>query len=355
MSFLSWAQQPNRNDSNSTGKVEPTEARQGEKAAVATQRRLHLEVTPVPAEVAKVFQEPLKCDADGNLYLRTEPSGIGAIHKLNSKGEPVALYQPISPNVKVNQPLSFAISPDGEVSQLISALEPTRYVFVYAKDGSVKSEIKLQTGFHFFFPKQIAVFMNGDFLVSGLEYDSDVHAAMWPFTGIFASDGSLRKEITLKDDQKIHDMAASGDPKVSAPGLPQSNRAISSGKAETGADGNVYLMRRLTPAIVYAISPGGAVRRFEVDPGRQDMLPTSMHVVGSRIAVLFWQPQTHDEVLKVVDLQGHEIATYSEPAPKNAGEQSIGLAFVCYSLNPERFTFLETMEDSKLGLMTATP
>jgi hypothetical protein len=354
MSFMCWAQQANRQDSNSKGTGEPTDTRQSKKAtAVATQRRLHREVTPVHSEIAQVFQEPLKCDADGNLYLRTEPSGIGAIHKLNSKGERIALFQPISPNIKVNAPLSFAISPGGEVYQLISAFEKTPYVFVYDKDGSLKSEIKLQTGF-LFYPKQIAVFSNGDFLVSGLEYGSNPQDAMWPFTGIFASDGSLRKELTLKDDQRIHDMAASGDPKVSAPGLPSSNRAITSGKVETGADGNVYLMRRLSPAIVYAISPGGAVRRFEVDPGSQDLLPTSMHIVGSRMAVLFWQPQTRDEVLKVVDLQGHEVATYFEPAPKN-GEQSIGAAFVCYSQNPERFIFLETMEDSMLGLITATP
>jgi len=113
-------------------------------------------------------------------------------------------------------------------------------------------------------------------------------------------------------------------------------------------------MRRLSPAIIYAISPGGSVHRFEVDPGQRDFLPDSMHVVGNRIAVLFWEPQTNEEILKVVDLQGHDIAVYDEPAEKDGGH-TLGLAFVCYAQNPERFIFLETMDDEKLGLMTATP
>lgn len=354
LALVGWGQQPATEDPKAATIVASPAGEKSRKLSVAADAgHLHTDLVELASEIAEVFQEPLRCDADGNLYLRTDPSGAGAIRKLDSKGEKVAILRPSSSNIKVNRPLSFAIAADGDVYQLISALEVTRYVFVYNKDGGVKSEIKLQPGFPFF-PKHIAVFSNGDMLISGMKYDEDRRAAMWPFTGIFAPDGTLRRELDLKDDQKIHDMAASGDPKVTLPEMPSANRAISGGAAETGLDGNVYLMRKLSPAIIYAISPGGSVRRFEVDPGQPDFLPTNMHVGGDRIAVLFWEPQTHDEILKVVDLHGRKIATYNEAAEKGGGH-ALGLAFICYAQNPERFTFLETMDANRLGLITAAP
>ena len=117
----------------------------------------------------------------------------------------------------------------------------------------------------------MAVFPSGNLLISGLEYDHDrKNSVMWPFTGIFGSDGALLKEVKLEDDDAIHDMALSGDQRVSSFTNPSANHAVEFSKMEAGADGNIFLMRWLTPAIFYAISPGGAVvRRFTVDPGDQ--------------------------------------------------------------------------------------
>jgi len=286
-----WGQETTAKVANAPKTATPSAKEIGVGTSVpVAHNHLHTELTKISSEFAEVFLEPLRCDGEGNLYLRTDPSGVGAIHELNSKGERVALFQPASSSsdVKVNFPARFAIAPDGDVYQLIVAHEISRYVFVYNRDGSVKSQIKLQKPGLAFFPSMIAVFANGDLLLSGLEHDKDRNnQVMWPFTGIFAADGTLRRELTLKDDLNIHDMAASGDPKVNSPENPSGNRAVSLGAAETGADGNVYLMRRLSPAIIYAISPGGSVRRFQVDPGQSDFTPSAMHVVGNRIAVLF--------------------------------------------------------------------
>lgn len=323
-------------------------------SAAAEPGRLHRSPMQQSPEPAESFGLPLVCDGDGNLYVRTAPDGIQAVHKLNSKGEKTALFLANSPTIKVDAGGSFAVTPDGNFYQLVFAHEITRYVFVYGKDGSPKSEIKLQPGFAFT-PYKIAVFPNGDLLVSGLEYDKDPkNRAMWPFTGIFSPDGILRKELTLEDDQQIHDMGASGDPMVSPPDMPSLNYAVVRGEAEAAGDGNVYLMRRLSPAIFYAISPGGSIRRFTVDPGRNDVVPESMHISGNRIAILFWEPQTHEQLMKVIDLEGRALATYYEPAPKE-GERPLGLGFACYLQNPERFIFLEETENGGLGLLTATP
>src|SRR5437879_11851922 len=79
-----------------------------------------------------------------------------------------------------------------------------------------------------------------------------------------------------------------------------------------------------------------------------------MHISVNRIAVIFWQPQNYEQIIKVVDLNGRTVATHYEPAAKD-GEQPLGLGFACYTQNPERFTFLETTDDNRLALITATP
>jgi hypothetical protein len=315
--------------------------------------RLRVEMIKAPAEVADALAGPPQCDADGNLYLKTTSDGIAAIHKLNGKGERIALFLKSSA-LKIDFSPYFSIASNGYVYELVYPQEISRYVLVYRPEGSLKSTIKLQPGF-VFMPYRLAVFPSGDFLLTGLEYDKDRNNRVtWPFNGIFSNDGALRKELVLEDDEMIHDLAASGDPRVTTAQNPSSNHAVSWGAAETGPDGNVYLMRRLSPAIFYAVSEGGTVvRRFTVDPGKEDFMPFTMHIAGSRIAVLFHQPQTGEEIIKVVDLKGREIATYDEPVIN--GEQALGLAFVCYSSNPDRFTFLETAEDSKLELLVAKP
>lgn len=94
-------------------------------------------------------------------------------------------------------------------------------------------------------------------------------------------------------------------------------------------------MRRLSPAIVYAISPAGeVVRRFTIDPQNPDYMPLVLHTSGNRIAILFREPQTRQELIKTIDLEGREIATYEERMNGTYGE--LGSAFACYSQNPER-------------------
>ena len=344
------AQAPDAAQANAAAK---SSASKQKPAGTSASRGLSIETVKVPSELAEMFAFPLKCDAGGNLFFRTAPDGFDAIHKLSPRGERLAVFQPKSADVKVDHAEYFSIGPDGDIYQIIMAHEITRYVFAYNDDGTVKSEIKLQPGFAFF-PSRLAVFPTGDLLVAGLEYDKDRTAAMWPFTGIFSSGGTLRKELTLEDDENIRAMAASGDPRVTSPQNPSSNHAVTQGGAEVGQDGNVYLMRRLSPAIVYAVSAGGAVvRRFTVDPGHEDFMPVIMHIAGGRMAILFREEQSRKEIIKVVDLEGHEIATYDEPVV--GGRQALGMAFACYASNPERFTFLTAMEDDRLGLLIATP
>lgn len=334
------------------GAPNPATKAHGVKAGDNAPRRLGIETLKVASEQAGAYNG-MTCDSDGNLYLRGDPDGVPGILKLNAKGERLTVFQPKSADLKVDRGGPFSVAPDGDVYQLIWARELSRYVFVYRADGTLRSEVKLQPGFAFS-PNRVAVFPSGDLFVSAVERDHDPNnPVVWPYQGIFSSSGAPLKELTFEDDDKLRDMAGSGDKQVVLPTDPSSNLAFTAGFAETGSDGNVYLMRRTSPAIFYAISPGGSVRRFVVDPGESDFMPARMQMSGGKIAILFRKELTMEEFLKVVDLRGHEIATYAEPVID--GRHVLGPAFLCYADNPERFIFLTTTEDHRLGFVIAKP
>jgi hypothetical protein len=115
-------------------------------------------------------------------------------------------------------------------------------------------------------------------------------------------------------------------------------------------------MRWTNPAILYAVSAGGAVvRRFAVNPGNPSYRPVTMHVSGNRIAVLFVDLAKSRDIVKVVDLEGRDLAAYEESAQGKSANSQLGAAFTCYTTNPERFTFLSVGEENALEIKIAQP
>jgi hypothetical protein len=322
-----------------------------------------LHLTPVDtvqstSEVATGFVQPIPCDEDGNIYVQSDEPAA-SVRKLSPKGERVGLFQPLAnPDVKVQVTGYFALAQDGELYTLaFPENEFTRYVLVFKPDGSYKTKIKLDPGFPWL-PATLAVFPNGNLLVTGQEYvkPRDMSEPMLPFTGIFSSDGSLLKEVEVRDDEKLEKMGAARDSRVTSSTNPQNNRAISWGQAAAAGDGNVYVMRWLSPAVFYAISPGGeVVKTFEVDPGNSNLEPASMHISANRIAVLFFNSGSEEEIMKLVDLDGHEVASYNELKERGKAKKEIGLAFACYTSRPESFTFLTTGDDHRIQLQHVEP
>jgi hypothetical protein len=75
-----------------------------------------------------------------------------------------------------------------------------------------------------------------------------------------------------------------------------------------------------------------------------------MSISGSRIAIDFVNQASHEHVIKVVDLEGNELASYNPTTADNkAKSQYIG-AFSCYTANPEHFTFISYDRDRKIHL-----
>jgi hypothetical protein len=333
----------------------------GKAGTIATARYLKsVETIDVPSEVANFFIPPLRCDEGGNLYLNTDQFGIEGFRKLNPKGVRLALFNPGSDpdHLKVSDGVYFSLDGEGNLYQLIFLSDRIdRYIFEYKKDGTLKSKAKLETGFPWM-PAAIAPFSSGGYLVTGQEYDREPSQPMWPVTAVFSSTGALLREVKLEDDESIRDMAESGDRRVVSPQNPTSNRAIGFSQMESASDGNVYLMRWLSAAILYAISPGGQViRRFSVDPVDPDYTVAAMHISGNRIAILFVQPQTRKNLIKVTDLEGRELTTYKELGVDQMSppQTPLGASFACYAHDPEQFIFLESGADDKLQFVIATP
>src|ERR1700720_318324 len=98
-------------------------------------RELTLLSTVKAAHVnAGMFLWPLKCDRDGNLYLRNLIDGVPGIHKLSADGKQLAVFQADSatPDLKVDVAYYFSVATDGYVYQLVAPHEIHRYIiFVY--------------------------------------------------------------------------------------------------------------------------------------------------------------------------------------------------------------------------------
>jgi len=314
---------------------------------------------PVPSEGSIHLLWPLQCDGDGNLYLHSDQWGVSGIRKLNKRGERLAVFQPkFDPEFTIGDATRFSVANDGKLYQLVLLRKGdiARYVVVYNPDGTNQQKIKLDPGFPWH-PTAVAAFPTGNLLVTGQVYDRDPHRPMLPFTGLFSPDGKLLKEIKLEDDDALFKTLQAGDSRVEGDFDPTNNLAVNFSQMATAKNGYIYLMRWSNPAILYAITPEGTVaHRFTVDPGDESYRPHGMHIAGDRIAVMFVQPQSLEKNMRIVDLEGHAITSYGEN-PKSNGQpgNELGSAFVCYSANPESFTFFAADNDNRLELLIAEP
>ena len=234
-----------------------------------------------------------------------------------------------------------ALLPSGGVARLVWSKDTLR-LGVFSVDGNLQSRVQLDAPA--ITPYQVAVFPSGAFLVSGLRggYKS--------FTALYDKSGHLEKTLYLPDDSEIDSAAKVGDSRYSRSPM-AGNRAISSGRARLGEDGNVYLMRRTSPAIVYVISPSGEIlRRLRIEPAEAGQLPLEMQIAGGRLALEFSLSCSGDRCegtnFTVADaMTGRTIIDY-------AVENSHGV-FSCYNANPERFNFLTITDGHQLKLTEA--
>src|SRR5579863_2734052 len=157
----------------------------------------------VTSEKVGIISGSTKCDSQGNVYFReyeVDRPHLSPVINITVKGERKAIF---APSAFTNPPLTdvayFNISPGGDLYWPgFAADRKAIYVVSFNKDGSPKSEVKLDQEF---IPFQFAAFKSGELLLAGVKLDDpSVAGTERPFTAIFSSSGKLLKRFSLQDD-----------------------------------------------------------------------------------------------------------------------------------------------------------
>ena len=314
----------------------------------------------IASELGGAFMNPSKCDADGNLYIRklaTDRPLLGPVVKIDPDGKRTALFDPVAfSQLALDRADAFSPAPDGGLYQIAQAgvLKPRIYVLHFSSDGSPSSPTLLDADLEVY---TFATFADGNFLVSGVKRDvQNKKDSGQNLTAVFSADGRELAQLSFQEPRGEDAKAAttSGTKAVAAPAAIPPNDvakaapALDLSDAEVGSDGNLYVMRGSSPALVYVIaSSGKIVKTLKVSAPAKSGAPSAFHVSGNRLAISFWNDETQGQIVIVADSQnGRRIATY-------AGAQELGPSFACYSANEGVFTFLKLGEGNALEVIRA--
>lgn len=307
-------------------------------------RRLQVTET-LETQLTGLITDRVRCDENDNIYLhpyaneavKAHTVGQSPIQKIKADGSLGETFRSTDAGQYI-EGRDFFVTGDGRIYQ--AAMAPTRVkhgytnmpcVLEFSSDGSFKSKIELDMGY--FYPYQIAVFKSGELLLSGMDKDQ-----IAPVIAVFDSGGKLIKKVSLPE--RILTEAA----RVSA------NSAVSHGEITAGSDGNMYLMRSSSPAVIYVISPtGDIVRTLQIGPADPQWVAISIVSAPERLAVAFYRPAMHNTMLiRVTDLEGNEIATYQSE------DSRIQASYLgCYV--PPRFQFFSARYPGTGFLYSAEP
>jgi hypothetical protein len=307
----------------------------------------------IASEMGGAFMFPSRCDAEGNLYIRkyaTDRPLLGPVVKIDAEGKRVALFDPAAfSQLKLDRADAFAPALDGGLYQIgtVGIAKPQIYVLHFSSDGSPSSRVRLDTDFQ---PYQFAAFADGNFLASG--YQRDPQNKSDPgrtFTAVFSADGRLLAQLSFEPSPATVQGTAQPAAKPATGELPKAAPTLDLADSEPGIDGNIYAMRRSSPALIYVISPAGKIlRTLKVSGPDRGVMPNTFHVSQNRLAVSFWDDAKHSHTLVVTDAQtGRRIATYSDPAA------DLDPSFACYSADDGVFTFLHLGEGNALEVIRA--
>jgi len=294
-----------------------------------------------------------KCDADGNLYIRKFASDrptLGPVVKIDPDGRRTALFDPAAfSQLALDRADAFSPASDGGLYRIAQSgiVKPQIYVLHFLSDGTASTPVRLDADLEVY---SFAAFADGDFLVSGVRRDGlDKKYAARNFTAVFSADGRELVQLTFQEPQNsASSQAKSGatTPKdaIDTPVI------LDVSDAEPGNDGNLYVMRRSSPAVVYVIAPSGkTMRTIKVSSPLGEAAPTGFHVSENRLAISFWNEASESQTVVIADAQtGRKIASYGDPG-------GLGPAFACYSANEGVFTFLKLGDGNTLDVTRAEP
>ena len=289
-----------------------------------------------------------KCDGSGNIYARPARKASD-----NSADEYLlAPIKQVTPEGKMGRTFrltdawqDFAgrgmfVDRSGTVYE--AAVAPGGvHVVEFAKDGSVKSKTKLETGKDVD-PLHLAVFESGRFLVSG-ESGKNLHT---PYTALFEANGKLVKQIYEPEDEDARSKAELGDTEFAHYNDGRGNNFVEVGDVTVGSDGNVYLLHG-TSALVYVISSAGdVVRKMRIGVADSGFTLRGIKSYQGRLAIGFAK-FGHIEV-RLTNLEGVPIGNYGLDSDKSEVP-----SLACY--DSRGFTFVTSASSGSAYLFSAVP
>jgi hypothetical protein len=273
------------------------------------------------------------CDEDGNIYVRPYVSQWKAarfsfespVQRIKPEGNLGEVFKNSTLDGEKLAATEIVVNAEGGVYQVgwTQDKNPDIYVTSFAKDGSVEARTRLEI--QLFRPDHLAVFKSGEFLLSGTKGK----AQNTPYTAVFSLDGKLLKEVVEPEDKE----------------------AVTFGNAVSGADGNVYLDRAASPALIYAVSPSGeVVRKLRIDAGRSGYGVGSIRAFKGGLVIAFGPPlgRIASTIIRIVTYSGDPVAAY-EVTENSLTPQSLA----CYAEGS--FTFVSTSSDNNVYVYTAVP
>lgn len=320
--------------------------------------------TPVENASADLFMTPIHCDSTGNIYFRKYlPTGglQVPVVRISADGRQTLEFSIASvPGFQGGDTEGFAVGLSGDVVLAVSGEgpnQPTRfaegYLIRFDGTGALDSIVNLGAAY----PLQVALFPNGNLLVSGTK---DVHlygrtqpSVQVGFTELLNSAGAVIKTISLPRDVRPPRL---GDPDFqNYEGQFPSEMTL--GDAVVGNDGNAYLMRHMMPPIVYVISSDGSLlRMLRLEPPRSNARFASAIQYspqdGGELAVAFdaksaGGASAATRIFSIYNAEtGQKLANY--PAT-----QGVGAALACYT--PKGFTFIGWTMQHELALKLVEP
>src|ERR1700674_1334826 len=205
----------------------------------------------VASEMGGAFMSSSKCDADGNLYIRklaVDRPLLGPVVKIDPDGKRTALFDPAAfSQLALDRADAFLPASDGGLYQIAQSgiLKPRIYVLHFSSDGSPSSPTLLDADFEVY---TFAAFADGNFLVSGVKRGvQNKNDRGRNFTAVFSADG---RELAQLSFQAPQESAKASAKKANTNGAEKAAPGLDLAEAEVGSDGNLYVMRFSSPALV---------------------------------------------------------------------------------------------------------
>ncbi|HXZ81742.1 MAG TPA: hypothetical protein VEG30_17575 [Terriglobales bacterium] len=291
-----------------------------------------------------------KCDGEEDIYLRLIDAEASEKHqdyltlpirKLRPDGTIAGSFSVtgVSPRLGL---MDFFVTHNGGIFG-VGHGDPPVYVVSFSEGSSPPKVVRLETDH--FVPYQIAVFKTGEFLVSGIHGPHN----RTPYTAVFDASGKPIKTIYEPEDEDARKRAEAGEPGFRPDYMVFGNLFVVRGDVVLGSDGNAYLLRAGSTALIYVISSTGQVlRKLSVEAPSSGLTAERLQSLSGRLAIAFLQKGMNQGVIQVVDYQGRSIATIPNEDPRTYPGH-----MACFG--SQGFAFLQTDDDKGLHINRTLP